>query len=235
MLSMKHLSTIALCLTGVVGMSAYAAQPGFYVGGQMGWGNVTQTGISSGEMGQLISGALNDSNYTTTTFRGASNGNGFAWRVFGGYQVGYHFAAEMGWTVFPHLPIDARATGIDLDTGQPFVAGTKGTFKTSAFDLVGKYIFPLPCQFNVYGKLGLAFVVGNYNESVTLSEPGLTSTADDDGTTNRLYPTAGIGLGYDFRPDISADLSYSRIQKVGNSEQLGSINVVLLALILHFG
>ncbi|VVC76560.1 hypothetical protein AQUSIP_18760 [Aquicella siphonis] len=217
------------------GTQSHAAQPGLYLGGQLGWGNVTESGVSRGDMGQMINEALGYGNFTVTNFKGTTDETGFAWRVFGGYQIGYHWAAEIGWTLFPRLPIDAYASGDDHTTGLPYQAGTSGTFKTSAFDLVGKYIYPLPCCFNLYGKLGLAYLTGRSNMSVNVSETGLVATADDSDITNRLYPTGGIGLGYDFRPDISMDLSYTRIQRVGNSHQLGSMDLVLLAMALHFG
>lgn len=216
-------------------ISANAAQPGLYLGGQMGWGNVTDSGLSSGEMSATIGNALGHGNFTLSSFHGQHSESGFAWRVFGGYQIGYNWALEIGWSEFPRLPVDAYANGFDNFAGQPYFAQTSGTMKVSAFDFVGKYIYPFACHMNVYGKLGLAYVDGHFNYSVTVQEPALEATAPDDTITDRVYPTAGIGVSYDFRPDISMDLSYSRIQKVGDSEQLGSMNLVLLAMALHFG
>lgn len=236
MANWKFLSAVSFAFGALMaGTALHAAQPGLYLGGQMGWGNVTDSGISRGDMSQMINQALGNGNFSVTNFNGSTSDSGFTWRVFGGYQIGYHWAAEMGWTVFPRLPIDATASGEDYNTGLPYQAGSNGTLKIAAFDLVGKYIYLLPCNFNLYGKLGFAYLTGWSNMSVNVSETGLSAASEEDDGTNRLYPTGGIGIGYDFRPDISMDLSYSRIQKVGNSAQLGSMNMVMLAMALHFG
>jgi len=242
MLSLKRLSGfLSLSMASLVSASSFAAQPGLYLGGQMGYGYVHDSGISSGDMGAMINDALGYGNFTTTTFNGQFSEGGFAWRVYGGYQIGFNWAMEIGWSHFPRVPVDASQTGTDLETGLPYVAGTSGTFQTNAFDGVGKYIFYFPqlCQLSVYGKLGLAYVVGRSNQSVNVSEntpvTGILVTAGDENITDRLYPTFGIGLNYDFRPDISMDIAYTRIQKVGNSDQLGSIDTVLLGMALHFG
>jgi OmpA-OmpF porin, OOP family len=243
MLTCKHISGMAaLCLASLITcVNAYAAQPGLYLGAQGGWANLNQMGISSADMDTLISNAIFINNFTRTSFNGTTSGNGAGWRVFGGYQLGYNWAAEIGWAVYPNLPINATAAGVHNLTGDPFHVATSGTFQTSVFDLVGKYIRPLPCNFNIYGKLGLALVVGRSNEQAQVITSDIldgftfSEFASESDKTSRLFPTFGIGVGYDFRPDISADVSYNRIQKVGSSEELGSIDFFSLSLGFHFG
>lgn len=228
------LSLVSLLLSSAI----HAARPGYYLGGQLGWGHIQGTGVSDGDMGYMITQALGYSNYTVTSFNGTTSDSGVAWRVFGGYQIGYQWAMEIGWSMYPKLPVDATATGRDLATSQAFsVTTTTGTFKTAAFDFVGKYMYRLPfcCRMNVYGKLGAAYVIGRTTPTVTVSEPGLSAAGEDVIIANRVFPTGSIGLAYDLRNDISMDLSYTRIQKVGHSEQLGSMDAVLLAMSLHFG
>jgi len=227
-----YLAGIAALLINTL---SYAAQPGYYLGGQMGWGNVNQSGLSEGDMGGVMINAFGYSNFSMNNFSGTSSETGFAWRVFGGYQIGYNWAMEIGWSILPKLPVDAHVTGTDFVTGLDYEAHTTGTLKTGIFDAVGKYIYYLPCQFNIYGKLGLAYVTGWTNEDLFINELGFTVTGGGDQTLGRVYPTFGVGLGYDFRPDISMDVSYTRVQKIGNSEQLGSSDMLLAALVLHFG
>jgi hypothetical protein len=223
-------------VTFFVGMNAYAAQPGLYLGGQIGWGNVSDTGISTGNMNQAIGIALGHSNYSSSAFNTKTSESGLAWRVLGGYQVGYNWAAEIGWAVFPRLPINATATGFDRVTGLPFIANGFGTYKTSAFDAVAKFIYPIPCHFNLSAKLGLAYMHGWASQTVTVLENAIpTGDATDINTTNRLYPTGSVGIGYDFRPDITTDLTYTRIQQIGSSTEIGSIDTVLISLEFHFG
>lgn len=79
-------------------------------------------------------------------------------------------------------------------------------------------------------------MTGWSNESAAISEPGgFTAAGEESDTNTSVFPTFGIGVSYDFRPDISADLSYNRVQKVGNSDQLGSLDFVALGLGFYFG
>jgi hypothetical protein len=236
----NRLSTSIFLTTAflIAASCTFAAQPGLYLGGQVGWGTVHNSGISEGDMGHMIDEALGNGAFTITSFNGTTSDSGFAWRVFGGYQIGYNWALEVGWAQFPDLPIKANATGIDNVAGLPFVVNTSsGIFKTTAFDLVGKYIYPFPCfcRMNVYGKLGVAYVNGRTTPVMAVTEDGVIEAGEDVIISDRVFPTASIGLSFDFRPDISADLSYTRIQKVGESGQLGSIDTLLLAMALHFG
>jgi|SRR5579885_427828 hypothetical protein len=243
MLTCRRISGIAiLCFTALITcVNTHAAQPGLYLGVQGGWANLNHMGISSADMDSLIADAIGNGNFTRSAFTGTTSGNGAGWRVFGGFQMGYNWAAEIGWAVYPNLPIRAAAAGVHNDTGNPFRVSTSGTFKTSVFDLSGKYIRPLPCNFNIYGKLGLAYVEGRSHEQAQVTTTDIlgrftiSQYSTDDDWTDRLFPTFGIGVGYDFRPDISADVSYNRIQRVGNPEELGSIDFISLALAFHFG
>lgn len=217
---------------------AFAARPGLYIGGQVGWGNVHDFGISVGDAGDMIIEALGYGNYTLSTFDGTNSDDGFAWRVFGGYQIGYNWAMEIGWAQFPRIAVDATAAGTDELTGLPLTVTTSsGIFKTTVFDFVGKYIYVFPwfCPMNVYGKFGVAFLTGKTTPILDVTEPGIASSGEDVITAMRLYPTASIGLTYDLRNDISIDLSYTRIQKIGQSEQLGSLDSLMLGMMLHFG
>jgi len=103
---------IALSLvTLTTGSYVIAAQPGLYLGGQAGWGYVHDSGISSGDMDHMIGEALDHFNFTTSSFNGTNSDGGFAWRVFGGYQIGYHWAVEAGWSQFENLSVRCISSG----------------------------------------------------------------------------------------------------------------------------
>ncbi len=226
---------IILSFSALITLNANAALPGIYLGGQAGWGYVNDSGISQQDMGDLITSALNYSNFTINTISGTTSGGGLAGRVFGGYQFGCNLAVEFGWTKFNSLPVKATASGNDLQTGDNFVASTSGTLKVDAFDLVAKGIMPLRYGFNVYGKLGMAYLESKSNASAVVTEPSLTNaSASNMDNTNRFFPTFGIGIALDVRPDIEWDLSYNRIQKIGHSEELGSTDFISLGLLFHF-
>lgn len=236
---MRLSGLISLAIVSLISTtSIHAARPGLYLGGQLGWGNVHDVGISDGDMGIMISNAFEYGNFSLNSFSGLNSGSGFAWRAFGGYQIGYNWAIEIGWAQFNNVAVNASATGFDNVAVLPFTVGTSsGIFKTTVFDAVGKYIYVFPwfCKMNVYGKLGVAFLTGRTDPVMSVNEAGTISLGEDLIITNRFFPTASIGLSYDFRNDISADLSYTRIQKIGYSEHMGSIDEVFLGMMLHFG
>jgi len=237
MVTSKRFSTITiLCCSALVAINSYAAWPGIYLGGQVGWGNVNETGISRQDMGDLINSAISSDNFTFRSFNGTTNGNGLAGRVFTGYQFGCFGALEFGWTKFNNLPVNATANVLDHNTSSTALASSSGTIKVDAFDLVGKAIIPLRYHFNAYGKLGLAYLEGRSNASVTVRENGNKSASDNANSdiTGRFFPTFGLGIAYDFRPDIEMDLSWSRIQKMGDSQEIGSADFISLGLAFHF-
>lgn len=237
MLRSSGLISFALAIS-LTTACAFAARPGFYVGGQAGWGDVHDAGISIGDMGYMVGQALGDYNFTIHTFNGTTSGTGFAWRAFGGYQIGYNWAMEIGWAQFNNLPVEATATGTDLGSGLPFSVGTdSGIFKTTVFDLVGKYMYYIPCfcPLSIFGKLGLAYVTGHTVPVMSVTEAGVETLGEDVITATKVFPEVSIGLGYDFRNDITADFTYTHIQKVGNTDHLGNIDELMLGMALHFG
>ncbi len=236
----KHFLQISLVslLALITSTEIYAARPGYYLGGQVGWGSVHDAGLSEADMSYSIEQALDYPNFTITSFNGTTSDTGFVWRVYGGYQIGYNWALEIGWSQYPRLPVDANATGVDSITGDTFAAGTSsGIFKLWTFDAYVKYIYPLPwiCNTNVFIKLGGAWVTAKTTPQISVTEPDFVVYGEDVLTPVRVFPAGSIGIAYDIRNDISADLSYTHVQKVGHVDQLGSLDNVMIGMALHFG
>lgn len=116
--------------------TANASMPGFYAGGQLGYGN---TNYSKG-----------DANATSI------DKSRLAGRLFGGYQFNPSFAAELGYTKFS----DTKFKNINN------IPGSKFTLKQQAIDLVGKGILPLDNKFSAYGVLGGAYLMADGKASV---------------------------------------------------------------------
>lgn len=152
---------------------------------------------------------------------GASNPNNMlqmnsainaAGRLFSGYQVNENFAIESGITKFGN----ATAKGVYNQS--------KVTVKTYAVDLVGKAILPLDYGFNVYGKAGAAYLNQKANSHSTDTVTGINYSSNQ--SAGAIYPTFGAGVGYEITNNVSTDLSWNRIQKVGHSNKLGSTDLV---------
>lgn len=131
MLNKKLLLAAALAGFATLGisMSANAALPGYYIGGQLGWATTHWDDSDLGVQSASISNS------------------GLAGRAFAGYQFNENWAAELGYTRFS-----------DTDVNNINGTGSNGTINDQyAVDLMAKGILPLGCNFDTYGKLGAAY------------------------------------------------------------------------------
>lgn len=212
---------LAAAVAGLVtvGMAnANAAVSGAYVGGQLGYGNVHQGDFSNSTFPTA----------TAITSNSSSNG-GLAGRVYGGYQFNPNFAAELGYTRFHNATANQDAN----NAASTFNASS--TIKTDAFDLVGKGILPLQNGFSVYGKLGVAYLRASGSQDNTTKTGATTTTTSQSLDANKLYPTFGAGVSYDITSNLSADVSWNHIQKVGSNNNLANTDFVGAGLAYNFG
>lgn len=150
-----------------------------------------------------------------------SKDTGVAGRLFAGYQFNDYFAAEMGWSKFSNAT--AKFSNSVLNVNE--------TIKTDAIDLVAKGIYPVTSEVKVYGKLGAAYLMTRAN--VKGSYYGYAFNESE--TQRKVLPTAGVGVSYDINSNLAADISYNRIQKVGNSDLVNSTDLVSAGLIYSIG
>lgn len=223
MLKAINKKTVSLVIASLLSLglaaSANASCGGIYVGGDIGWSDVHQ-----GNFAALSTTAL------TTASSKSNSDTGLAGRVFGGYQFTQNLAAEMGYTRFHNATSKSSVTNIGI------TQSTNGTIKEDAVDLVGKAILPLQNGFSLYGKLGVAYLRGENTTKVTTSVPGNGSTTVSvKQNAHKVLPTFGVGAGYDITQNLTADVSYMRIQKTGNSSNLKSTDFVGAGLTYSFG
>ncbi len=173
---------------------ANAALPGFYLGGQAGWGS---THYTSDDL------ATND-----------YDNDGIAGRLFTGYQFNQNWAAELGYTKFSN-------------TKANYGYGFHQTIKEDAIDLVAKGIMPLQNGFGVYGKAGVAYVKADGSDDFN----GATFA---NLSEHKVYPTFGAGVSYDITQNVPVDISWNRIQKMGNGD-IESTDFFALGIAYNFG
>jgi OOP family OmpA-OmpF porin len=228
-LNKKHI--LAAAIAGVAGMwiatanAAISGQP--YIGGELGVGNVHQGGFSQADLTAAAPG-------TIVASGNSARDTGLAGRIFGGYQFNQNFAAEMGYTKFSTANAKSYATTVST-TGS---TNLKSSIRTDALDLVGKGILPLEYGFNVYGKLGLAYLRTQGSSTTTTTTTGFGSTTTSSTTSNNahhIYPTFGAGVGYDITKNITTDVSWNHIQKVGGSNKLANTDLFGVGLTYNFG
>ncbi len=222
-LSKKHILPITLISAGlVITANANAAPSGPYFGGQIGWGDVHQGGNNTFDvLNSWRRGAEFDS---------SSSDTGLAGRVYGGYKLMQNFAIEAGFTKFHNATEESKIFS-------PLYSLSENvTIKTYAIDLVGKGIIPFDNGFNVYGKLGVAYLNSTFEGSGTeLVDFHLPITFHLNDEASKFYPTFGLGAGYELTQNLSADVSWNRIQKVGDDEKIPSTDFVGVGLAYNFG
>lgn len=230
-LKKKHIlsAVIVSIVCGVVTTANATCNPGVYVGGQLGWGSVHQGNFA--EPTVAVGNVANN---------GDSKDTGLAGRVFGGYQFNQNFAAELGYTKFHNATANETTSSTTTPVfGAPFTTNStaSGTVKTDAFDIVGKGIIPLQNGFSIYGKLGAAYLRTSGNVNTTVTNTGgfnNTTTTTTNLDAHKVLPTFGAGASYDITQNLAADVSWMRIQKVGNTK-LNNTDFVGAGLTYKFG
>jgi opacity protein-like surface antigen len=181
--------------------TASAAVEGPYIGGALGWGDVHQTDF------------VNKAN----TASGLNSG--LAGRVFAGLQFQPNIAAEMGYSKFRDAKFNSSTTSNAGLTTEAYNA----TIKSYAVDLVAKIIVPLQNGFNIYGKVGGAYLneANTSNEVDTITGTTVTTTTSSQSMTlHKVLPTYGLGASFNVNKNVSTDISWMHIQKVGNTNWL---------------
>ncbi len=167
LIALAAISSIALS-TPALSMS----KPGIYLGGQLGWGN-TDYNIDR-------------------TFRHhhvkEPGEDGFAGRVYTGFQFNRYFGLETGLAAFS-----------DVDLPKGF-----GNIKTLQWDVLGKIGTPFGnSHFRGDIKVGAAEIFSDFDAGHTAHENGVHS-----GDHDVVRPVAGASITYDFCNNLYMDLSY---------------------------
>lgn len=140
--------------------AAPAWNPGVYLGLQAGYGMTYWDNLPSAHFS-------------------VKDEDGFAGRVYLGYDFHPNFAIEAGYTMW---------------FNEPKINGVKGDYPW-AIDLVGKIKAHVVDQFGLYAKAGVDYLYSKQNANT------------NKDSFNVVY---GVGAFYDFTPNISADLSWTR-------------------------
>lgn len=247
----KVITTAVLGVSALGVMAANAATPGVYVTGQLGYANT--------HMGNKINGAKDISNIISifdnpadTDKHSVSNlgankvsDNGLAGRLALGYQFNQNFAIEMG-----YMQLHGRKQNVgyqisDTDSdGKVSVSdlNAKVKLRQDAIDLAVKGILPVASNFNVYGKLGVAYLTTTVNaNSISVKDkndnmifPSSFTFVPGDVAKHTFAPEAAVGVSYDITPNVSVDTSWTHIQPVGKNRP-GNIDFVAVGLGYHFG
>jgi OOP family OmpA-OmpF porin len=156
---------------------------------------------------------------TVDGFHNENTNGSVAGRVFGGISFTPNLALESGFTKF---------SDVNYSAGNSFNSFSD-KIQTYAVDVVGKVTIPLESNFSLFGKVGGAYLNEAYNTTIVESGVSYSGKAEEA----KVLPTFGAGLGYNINKNITADISWMRIQKVGDTH-LNSTDTAMFGLSYHF-
>jgi OOP family OmpA-OmpF porin len=176
------------------------------------------------DVGPYLGGGLGWGTIGSKTYNGINNENtngGVSGRVFAGLTFTPNLGLEAGFTKFTDVNYSANNN----------IISEKLKIQSYAVDMVGKVTLPLENNFSLFGKVGGAYL--NENASATITNISTGASASGNATHDAILPTFGAGLGYNINKNVTADVSWMRIQKVGNTN-LNSTDTAMFNLSYHF-
>lgn len=218
----KNILITALASATLLSSAAFAAYPiisepvaqpaetsGFYVSGQMGWGDQYLKNDSE---------LIEDDAFLFRSH--ASTQGGVAGRIAAGYNINPYLGLEVG---------GAKWTGGDYRvevsslTSVPLIGDTDHRVDTDVFtvDALATVSYPFSNGFRVFAKGGVAYerysaenpILGfstYYSGSGSIIANSVTFSHDSEHTS-AWRPEAVAGIGYDFNEHWSTELAYSRV------------------------
>lgn len=194
-------------------MTANATTPGPYIMGQAGYAN--------NHLGKKLTKTYNYDGPSSFKINNAD----LAGRLAVGYQFNPYFATELG-----YLRLANQKGKDDGSTGDAI--GTE-TLKQQAIDVAAKGIFPINDKFNVYGKLGVAYLtstITSHFEGVKQNQNAWFGVAK-----HQWAPEVGIGASFNITPNAFVDTSWTHIQPISGKNKPGNIDFVAVGLGYSFG
>lgn len=210
----KRIITVSVLGVSALGMmAANATTPGLYITGQAGYANTH----------------MKDKIVPPGPFAGSGfsiPNSGFGGRVAVGYQFNPNIAVEMGYLRLPNQKGTFKLAPTSI-----YAASTE-RLKQNAIDLAAKGILPINDKFNVYGKLGVAYLTS----TITNDYNGVKSNDNQffGIAKHKLAPEVGLGVTYNVTNNVFVDTSWTHIQPLGKNKP-GNVDFAAVGIGYSFG
>jgi len=201
-------------LSSIAGPSAMAADPGWYVGGNVGQ---TRADFDAAAITRGVLGA----GFATTSI--VDDDRSVGGKLFVGYQINRNFAVEGGY----------------FDLGKPYnftattvPAGTlSGEIKATGvnYDLVG--ILPFTDKFSAFGRAGLTHV----HTRDSFARTGAVTVANPSPGKNDISYKFGVGLEYAITRALGLRVEAERYRIHDAVSNKGDVDLFSLGLVYRFG
>jgi OOP family OmpA-OmpF porin len=204
----QTLTTVVLGASALSILAAQAAAPGPYVTGQFGYSS-TRLQVNETTL---------DTNLDKIKFA-KDRSFGILGRGAIGYQFDQNWAAEIGYDWMASKKFNATDDK----------SGNWVKLNQSVIDIAGKGIYPLGNNFNVYGKLGVAYLTTRVKAQNWLPIGSTVNVKE-----HVFAPEAAVGVSYDITQNVSVDTSFNHIQTIGKNRP-GNIDFMTVGVGYNFG
>jgi opacity protein-like surface antigen len=128
-----------------------------------------------------------------------SKDDGFAGRVYLGFDITPFFGIESGYAFLPNANITTF-----------FEDGTDvaGNIKNYAIDVLAKLMIPVVNGFSVYAKAGAGYFHSDF-QNFSSTNPDIEVDNSNDSASH-IGPAYGVGAAYEVIPNLVVDLSWMR-------------------------
>ena len=130
---------------------------------------------------------------------GTINSSNFGYRGILGYQFNNYIAAEASYTRY------GTTTGDHLAYSNGGSANAAGTIREYSAELMGKFMYPLAQEVNIFARAGAAYI-----HSRAKNDSGLSKTR------KAISPAYGLGVDFNITKQFVIDISYNQVH--GNSK-----------------
>lgn len=225
---MSHMRSLAmLALFLFCGTQAFAAELGFYIGGQFGQGQ-KQSSIANWDAYAARIYANN-----SAAIQGASTStiddSDTAYAMLAGYRFNRFLALEAGYANLGALTYRNRSEGLVDDTPVPLVFNADSDSGGVMVSALG--VLPMSYRWELYARVGAVFS----SNTVTMF------LADDLGARRSRFsdssidPLAGVGVSLRFLEIYDARLEFQRVFDAGaESTGEGNLDLVNFGIVVAF-
>jgi opacity protein-like surface antigen len=187
--------------------------------------NATTNGIYvTGQAGYADTHMKNSLSFTRVPGSKPMPNGGLAGRLAIGYQFNSNLAVELGYLQMSKLK--------SISPQAPNYLRTSLAFRQNAIDVAAKGILPLNDKFNVYGKLGVAYLTNDTtisSKSIKYNDNKALGLAQ-----HNWAPEAGVGASYNVTPNAFIDTSWTHIQPLGKNRP-NNVDFVSVGIGYSFG
>jgi OOP family OmpA-OmpF porin len=192
---------------------ALAAEPGWYLGANIGQSQATidTDRIRGGLLGSGLSAGPID-----------ENDRDGGYKLFGGYQLNRHFAVEGGYFDLGQFGFSTTTTPTGKLNGDIKLKGIN-------LDLVGT--LPISERFSAFGRIGVA----RSQASDTFTGTGAVTVLNPNPSARSNNLKVGLGLDYAFAPALSVRTEIERYRVDDALGNKGDVDLISVGLVYRFG